>query len=71
MTNKNRYEEEINGKKYESTLNVMGPPVVRPYASFAPEFGKGVHVVDKKETCVGDLGQDVANDVSIEQSMEK
>ncbi len=44
MANSNRYKKIINDKEYESTLNILGNVVVREYKSFAPEFGKGVHV---------------------------
>lgn len=39
MTN-NRYKKVIDGVEYESTLNVMGTPVVRPYASMSWENGR-------------------------------
>jgi len=71
MTNSRRYKEEINGKVYENTLNVLGT-YVRPYASFAPELNnKEVHVADNKPASVGDLGQEAVSEVSVEKSMEK
>lgn len=64
MTNKMRYSKKIDGKEYESTLNVM-ETYVRPYASFAPEFGKEFHV--------GEMGSSAVEKAESEKtsSMEK
>ncbi len=53
----NRYREVIDGKEYESTNNVMQFYVPK-YASFAPEFGKGVHIPNAK---VGDMAADAVS----------
>ncbi len=69
MSNPNRFREIINGKEYESTNNILGIYVPK-YASFAPEFGKGVHIADK-ETTVGDLGSAAVEKKPAERSMER
>lgn len=71
MSNPNRYKEVINGKVYESTLNILGT-YVRPYASYAPELtNKEVYVPESKVTSVGAMGEEVTKVAPQEKSMEK
>lgn len=66
----NRYREVIDGKVYESTNNVLQIYVPK-YASFAPEFGKGVHIAGA-EAKVGDLAADaVSKEAKAKESVQE